>query len=100
MEKPLFPSWSPFVRQPDSTPNTDPWTYDHPGFVEGTTNPQSKEEVAAANLAQIAGLARDTNLDAQAVDMNQANDWADEPSKGGLSYGPKNTGDSTTGGDY
>ena len=42
----------------------------------------------------------DGKKDQEAVDLAQANDWSDEPSKGGLAYGPRNTDSQKDAGGY
>lgn len=57
--------------------------------------PQSAEAVQQANLTQAMGLSPQSEADGnfmEPVDMAAANDCLDEPSKGGLAYGPRNTG--------
>ena len=51
------------------------------------------EDIQRINLTATMGLdSGDGKLGQSAVDMAAANDWADSPDKGGLAYGPKNTG--------
>lgn len=71
------------------------------GVTDNFIVPQSASEVIGANASQSLGLStRDIGTthdggSSSAVDLISASDWADEPTKGGLTYGRRNTG-----GDY
>lgn len=100
-------SGDPVLRQYDAElDRNDPMDPMTAGVTDNFVVPQTATAVQDANLTQAMGLStsdQGTRHDdgySEAVDMNMANDWADEPTKGGLRYGPRNTGDSTTGGDY
>lgn len=54
---------------------------------------QSAEEVQSANLAQAAMLTSGYQEPTSMIDMDSANENADEASKGMLPNGPRNTGD-------
>src|SRR5688572_10527129 len=55
--------------------------------------PQSSSEVMAANARNAAGLQSvSTDYGRTPIDMAAASDCNDEPTKGGISYGPRNTG--------
>lgn len=68
----------------------DPFTA---GVGDNFVRPRSAAEVQQANLTQAMGMdSGDGRLGQEAVDMTVASNCEDEPSKGGLSYGPNNNG--------
>jgi hypothetical protein len=68
----------------------DEWT--RPDSINRlTTNPGDAQDINRANAA---GLSSDDAMkDGQRVDVEAMSEWSDEPVKGGLTYGPRNTGD-------
>lgn len=69
----------------------DPMEFPSPG--QNMVIGQSADEVIRANAAQTVGLTgEDPYKNMEPVNMAQANDCFDSPEKGGLAYGPKNTG--------
>lgn len=71
----------------------DPMDSHTAGVGSGNFVGQSSAEVQQANLTQAMGMdTGDGKLGESAVDMSTASSWEDEPTKGGLSYGPRNTG--------
>lgn len=68
------------------------------GVGTGTFDGQSNEAIQQMNLTQALGMdTGDSKLQQYAIDMGIANSCEDEPSKGGLAYGPRFT-DSERGG--
>jgi len=89
----------PFSGAPEIRPfdmeldRNDPMDPAFAGIGSGNFDGQSAEAVQQANLTQALGLdSGDGKLGQAAVDMSMANDCLDEPTKGGISYGPRNTG--------
>lgn len=65
----------------------DPYTA---GVGDNFVIPRSSAEVQQANLTQAMGLdSGDSREQAEIVDLNKACNCEDEPTKGGLSYGPR-----------
>lgn len=100
-------SGDPVIQQYDAElDRNDPMDPMTAGHGDNFVVPQTAAAIQDANLAQAMGLSTDQadrpaeGISSQPIDMNMANDWADEPTKGGIQYGPRNTGDSTAGGDY
>jgi len=62
------------------------------GVTAGLFEGQSAEAIQQMNLTQALGMdTGDAKLGQFAVNMDVANSCADEPSKGGLDYGPRYT---------
>lgn len=65
----------------------DPFTA---GVGDNFVVPRSSSEVQQANLTQAMGMdTGDGRKGEEAVDMSVANNCDDEPSKGGIQYGPR-----------
>lgn len=81
----------PYDAELDRNDPMDPHTA---GVGDNFVRPRSAGEVQQANLTQAMGMdTGDGRLGNQtAIDMSVASSCEDEPSKGGLSYGPKNNG--------
>ena len=69
------------------------------GVSKGLDEGQSAEAIQQQNLTQALGLESGMGQFGQPVNMQVANDCHDEPSKGGIAYGPRFT-DSERGGGY
>ena len=87
-------SGSETVRQYDAElDRDDPMDPFTAGHGQNRTIPRSAAEVQEANLTQALGMdTGDGKLGQEAIDMTQASSCFDEPTKGGIAYGPKNTG--------
>lgn len=87
-------SGDPTIRQYDAElDRNDPMDPFTAGKGDNFVRPQSSADIQMANLTQGMGMATgDGFKDQEAIDMTQANNCFDEPTKGGLSYGPRNTG--------
>lgn len=68
--------------------NQNPEQY---GAGSGIFESKSAEAIQAANYQQAAGLASAAGASGDPIDMQSASDNSD-PGKGGISYGPRNTG--------
>lgn len=92
-EKPPL-SGSPELRQYDAElDRNDPMDPMTAGVGDRFVIPQSAATVQQVNVSQGAGMdSGDGRNGQEAIDMSTASNCFDEPSKGGLSYGPKNTG--------
>lgn len=84
-------SGSEVLRQYDAElDRNDPMDPHTAGVGDNFVRPRSAGEVQQANLTQAMGMdSGDGRLGQEAVDMSVASSCEDEPSKGGLSYGPK-----------
>ena len=79
------------VPQPDPVEIHDPMSMMIPGSGNFDGNPS--DVVSAINLANGAGLMSDrADLGQSMINMEVASDCMDEETKGGLEYGPRNTG--------
>lgn len=86
-------SGEPAIRQYDAElDRNDPMDSFTAGVTAGLFEGQSAEAVQQQNLTQALGLQSGAGNPGQPVDMQVANSCEDEPSKGGLAYGPRNTG--------
>lgn len=85
-------SGDPVIRQYDAELDRnnpmDDWVRGADNFVV----PQSADEVIRANADQSLNLASAAGEPGLQIDMAVASDCKDEPSKGGIAYGPRNTG--------
>lgn len=80
------------VPQPDPVDIHNPFDFPVPG--SGNFDGESDAVIQRGNHMQIIGLQSDrADKDQSLINMDVANDCFDEPSKGGLAYGPKNTGE-------
>lgn len=91
---PLSGSTESLIRQADAElDRDDPMNPMTAGVTSGNFTGQRDAAIQQMNLTQALSMdSGDGKLDQQAIDMQAANDCFDEPSKGGLAYGPKNTG--------
>jgi hypothetical protein len=79
-----------FDAELDRNDPMDPMTA---GVGDNFVTPKSAAAVQQANLTQAMGMdTGDGRKDQEPVDMAAASGCFDSPDKGGLSYGPKNTG--------
>lgn len=89
---PMNPFGTGLVPQPDPVQQHNPFDFPLPGNGNFTGN--TADEANRINLANAAGLDSDrADKDQHMIDMAVANNCFDEPEKGGLAYGPKNTGE-------
>jgi len=87
-----------FDAELDRNDPMDPMTA---GVGTGNFTGQSDAAIQQMNLTQALGMdTGDTKLQQFAVNMDVANSCADEPSKGGLEYGPRFTDSDRGGGGY